>query len=179
MAKPIPYDYRVRLIKLRQSGRTYSSIAKEFGISERSIQRLWKRYQIEGESALKTKYHQSGRRSTYSSIIRDKIAEIRDGDQGAPYVRSQLLMKNAEEEIPHERTIQRWWLKQGINRPKGRPKSKSNWTEEPNHTWQIDGKEYIELAEEKEKVSWMKVADEATSSDLATRLFPHSPSDKH
>lgn len=176
MAKPIPYDDRVKIIARRQKGATYSCIAKEFGCSEKSVQRLWKRYETQGAAAFQTKYDQSGRRSPYAPAIRDKIDQVRDGEQGAPYVRSQLLMTRSKEEVPHERTIQRWWREKGVHRPKGRPKFKSNWTDQPNHTWQIDGKDHIQLANVKEKVSWMKVADEATSSDLATRLFPHCPS---
>jgi len=171
MAHPIPYDYRKQIVKLRQSGKTYSFIASTLGYSLKSVKRIWYAYQERGEKALHTNYHNSGRKSIFSRSIRAQIIEIKDGDQGAPYVRSKLLLQNVSEAIPHERTIQRWWKQQGIERPKGNPKRKSNWTKEPCHTLQIDGKGYVKL-KNGDQVSWIKIADEATGSDLHTQLFP-------
>lgn len=171
MARPIPYDYRKQIVLLRQSGKTYSSIANELGYSLKSIKRIWYAYQKCGEAGLCTRYQNSGRKSSYSSSIHEQIISVKDGDQGAPYVRSRLLSQNVSQRIPHERTIQRWWKAKGTERPKGTPKRKSNWTDKPGHTFQIDGKGYITL-KNGVQVSWIKVADEATGSDLQTTLFP-------
>ena len=171
MARPIPYDYRKLIVKLRQSGKTYSSIASELGYSLKSIKRIWYAYQERGEEALSTNYQNSGRKSPYPPSLHEQINTVKDGDQGAPYVRSRLLSQNIVQPIPHERTIQRWWRDKGIERPKGNPKRRSNWTDEPGHTYQIDGKGYITL-KDSSQVSWIKVADEATGSDLVTTLFP-------
>jgi hypothetical protein len=171
MSTPIPYDYRAQIVRLRKSGKTYPLIATLVPCSERSIKRIWRRYLQEGDEGLLTKYHQSGRPSSYGQAVRELVALEKTGEQGAPYIRSVLMEKHPGLDIPHERTLQRWWSAQGINRPKGRPKEKSTWTEQANHTWQIDGKEQVCLGND-QQVSWMKVADEATGSDLLTRLFP-------
>jgi len=171
MATPIPFDYRKKIVQLRKSGETYESIAGRFPFSLRSIKRICSLFEKEGETSFKTKYWLSGTRSPFGESVRGKIDEVKDGEQGAPYVRSVLLEKQPDMDIPHERTIQRYWKSAGSNRPKGRPKAESTWTKEPNHTWQIDGKGYIQLATG-EQVSWMNIADEATSSDLKVRLFP-------
>lgn len=170
MSKPIPYDFRVKIIRLRKSGRTFSSISKSVGYPVKSVKRIWYRYCSEGEPGLATKYSKSGRKSPFSSTITEKVKEVRDGEQGAPYVRSMLMANHPEENIPHERTLQRWWKNKGTNIPQGRPKKRSSWTDQANHTWQIDGKGPLLLKTE-QKVSWMKIADEATGSDLYTRLF--------
>jgi len=57
----------------------------------------------------------------YDSKIRASIKEIRDNEQGSTYVRSKLLQKHPNMTIPSARTIQRWWVKEGTNREKGRP----------------------------------------------------------
>lgn len=173
MATAIAYDFRKKIVKMRQEGKTYKTIATTFHCSEKSVQRLWKKFQVEGSSCFETKYHLSGRKKTFNKELLDKIAEVKDADQGAPYVRSVLLAKYPSLEIPHERTLQRWWKKEGTNRPVGRPKSKANWTNTPNHTWQIDGKGHLELGNGAQS-SWMKIVDEGTSSDLDTHLFPPS-----
>lgn len=175
MSTAIAYDYRKKIIEMRQGGTPYKSIASTFNCSERSVQRLWKKFQKEGAACLHTKYHLSGRKRSSSQELLDKIAKVKDGEQGAPYVRSILLAENPSLKIPHERTLQRWWKKEGTNRPVGRPKSKANWTNKANHTWQIDGKGHLQLGCE-HQASWMKIADEGTSSDLDTHLFPPSGS---
>ena len=171
MPTPIPYDYRQKIVQMRKSGKTIEAIAECFPYSLRSLKRVCSRFEKEGEPSFKTKYHLGGCSSPFGQTVRDKIAEVKDGEQGAPYVRSVLMEKHPDMAVPHERTIQRHWKSKGSNRPKGRPKQKSEWTKEPNHTWQIDGKGYIQLGSG-EQVSWMNIADEATSSDLQARLFP-------
>ena len=48
---------------------------------------------------------------------------------------------------------------------------KKFWTKEAHHTWQIDGKEGVRL-QNKKQVSWMNIADEASSAHL--KAFVHS-----
>lgn len=178
MAKPIPYDYRRQLVTLRKSGKKFKEIVKIIPYSEASLKRLWSRYKKEGEKGLLTRYQNCGIKSPYEETVKERIDSVKDGDQGAPYVRSQLLELYPEMKVPSERTIQYWWKSAGASRPKEPPKNRSTWTKEPNHTWQIDGKGYLTLATGKQ-ISWMKVADEATSSELKTRLFFPTTSGSH
>ena len=179
MSNPLSYSHRMQIIKLRESGMSYSAISKEVKCSIRTAQRLWSSYQKKGELGLKTKYHQSGRKRAYSSAIQAKIEGYNGSSVGAPYVRSILLQDYPEEAVPHERTIQRWWSKGNMEcyLPKS-TKSTSNWTGEVHHTWQIDGKSELKL-QDGQKLSWIKIADEASGSDLQTRLFSQSNSRRH
>lgn len=171
MARPIPYDYRQKIVQMRRSGKPYAQIAQCFGHSLSSIKRTCARFDKEGEASFETRYHLSGSSSPFDRSVLAKIAEVRDGEQGAPYVRSVLLEKHPGTAVPHERTIQRHWKANGGNRPRGRPKQRAAWTREPNHTWQLDGKGHVLLGSG-EEVSWMNVADEATSGGLHAELFP-------
>lgn len=175
MARAVPYSYREKIIQYRESGKKLREIVELIPYSEGSIKRILSRYKKEGKAGLQTRYQNCGIKSPYDIEIRNRVKSVKDGDQGAGYVRSKLLEQYPEHKIPSERTIQNWWKTAGSHRPKGRPKNRSKWTDEPNHTWQIDGKGYLTL-KTGEQISWMKVADEATNSDLGTRLFPPDPS---
>ncbi len=172
MARPIPYDYRVKIIRDRQAGKTFKQIAQQLGYSLSGVKKIWRQFQTHGEAGLDFNYHNCGRRSPYDEKLRELIDSIKDGDQGAPFVRSVLAYQNPDLPIPHERTIQRWWKSKGANRPKIiRERPKADWTKEVHHTWQIDGKEQVSLSQDKH-VSWINVADEASSSDLKAIIFP-------
>jgi len=172
MGKAIPYDFRVRIIKKIESGQSYQETAEEFGYSESGVKKIWYAFQKEGESSLVPKYANCGRKSPYKKEIRDRVDKIRDNQQGGTYVYSKLKEKYAEEPIPSVRTLTRWWKKEQTHRPKGRPreKEKKNWSIIPHHTWQIDGKELVQLSSG-QKVSWMNIGDEATAAHLKAKVY--------
>lgn len=122
MASPIPFDLRKLIVTRRQSGISYKKIQKEIGYSLSGIRNIWYQYQREGVTSLTTNYETCGKKSEYSQAVRDAIAEIRTGDQGASFVYSMLKVKYPDLPRPHIRTIQRWWEAQEENRPNGRPK---------------------------------------------------------
>lgn len=108
MAQPIMYVDRLRIIKMRQSGCSFAKIAQELGYSADGVRKIWKRFETQGQDGLKTSYQNSGVRSPYSELKALVKAE-KTGEQGAPYIRSVLMSLYPEQDIPHERTIQRWW----------------------------------------------------------------------
>lgn len=169
---PISYDFRIKIIEGRKSGKTFDQIAEQYGFSVSGVKKIWRQFQLLGEPGLQPQYSHSGRPPVFAEQIKELIALQKTGQQGGPFIRSVLEDKYPELKIPHERTMQRWWQSQGINRPKGRrKKNNSNWSNEVHHTWQIDGKEQISLGNGQE-VSWMNIADEASSSNLLARVFP-------
>lgn len=131
MGKSIPYSYRLEIVNRRKTGVSYATIAKELGYSISGIRKIWYNYQKNGEASLETNYKNCGRTRIYSKEIEHLVNEVRDNQQGGAYVRSkleQLILtgdKRTEalsiSDIPHERTLQRWWQKSGTNRKKGKP----------------------------------------------------------
>ncbi len=121
MAQFIPYDHRKQIIDKRELGITYQKIHEELGYSISGIKKIWYQYQQEGLSCLCPKYENCGRKSPYSQSVHDAVNTIRNGEQGAAFVYSMLKVKYPDLARPHIRTIQRWWEKQEVNRPKGRP----------------------------------------------------------
>ena len=122
MGKAIPFDYRKKIVKRIKQGEKAKNLAKEFGFSESGVKKIWYAYKKEGEKAYQTKYTNCGCHSIYDSSIRNTVAEVRDNMQGGAYVRSKLEQEYPDKQIPHERTLQRWWVQQGVNRQKGRPR---------------------------------------------------------
>ena len=172
MGSSIPFEIRKKIVKDRQSGLTYGAIVQKRGYSVSGVKKIWRRYLSAGESGLETDYHRCGRKPVYDAPMQELIHEHRNGEQGAPFIRSVLEEKYPDRRIPHERTIQRLWQAAGTNRPKGRRSAgKSGWTREAQDTWQIDGKEQIELSNA-EQVSWLNIVDEASRSQLQTEVFP-------
>jgi len=172
MAKAIPYDFRIKIIKDLQAGKSCGQIAQECCCTKKAIRALWRAYQSKGEEALRAGYHRCGKHSSSTSEVGDLISSLRNGEQGAPFIVSVLMEKYPDKPIPHERTVQRWWKSQGANRPKGRPpRPKEPFVREAHHTWQIDGKEQIPL-KSGQQVTWINIADEASSSDLYAEVFP-------
>jgi hypothetical protein len=121
MARPIPYDYRKKIIRDRKLGKSSLDIAQELGYSLSGVKKIWSDYQKRGELSLKTSYHNCGISSIYDSSTRQIIDGIKTGQQGAPFVYSMLHFKHPEVESPSIRTMQRWWSKEKIGRPQGRP----------------------------------------------------------
>ena len=46
---------------------------------------------------------------------------------------------------------------------------REKWTDQVHHTWQIDGKEHIEISDGK-AISWLQIADEGSGSLLASEV---------
>ena len=132
MGKPIPYDYRVKIVQRRKKGESAESIADSIPYSKSAVDKLWARYQEQGEAAFKTKYANCGRSRTYGEETDQLVAELRDNSQGADYVVSKLQQYHPEKEIPSARTLQRRWLEEGTNSPKGRPTEENDAEEKKN-----------------------------------------------
>lgn len=178
MPKPIPHDIRLKIIRDRQAGQSFATIAHSTNYSISGVKKIWYQFKGKGLEGLQLGYHRCGRSSPFSDDMHQLISSVKDGDQGAPFIRSILEHNHPSLRIPHERTIQRWWKAKGENREKiVRRHNNRDWTKEVHHTWQIDGKELVQLAN-KERVSWMNVADEASSSVLSTTVFPPGDNDQ-
>ena len=129
MGKAICYDVRTKIIKRRQSGESYKSIAEDFGVSQSGVKKIWYRYQKVGEAAYLPDYSNCGRPVIYKAATYEEVDSIRDNAQGAAYVHSKLVQKHPQKQVPSIRTLQRAWVKQGTQRPKGKPSDREKKVE--------------------------------------------------
>lgn len=174
MGKPIPYDVRAKIARDFQAGEPVCKIVAETGVSQSGARQIIRRYKERGDSALTADYSRCGKapRKHFAEHVESELDRRREKPPGSYYVSSVLCEQFTGERVPSARTVQRRWAKAGNPRKKGRPPQGANdWTEEVHHTWQIDGKEQIELSTG-QQVSWGNIADEASGTDLRTEVFP-------
>ncbi len=88
-------------------------------------------------------------------------------------IRLLIAEKWPELDVPHERTLQRWFRAAGVNR-RGKRRivgQKGHRGQEPHAVWQMDAKEQMKLADESE-ASWLMVTDEKSGASMAAEVFP-------
>ncbi len=175
MTRAISYDRRVKILRDRAFGKTIAVVAAENLCSISAVKALLKRHKELGEACLVPAYGNCGKsaRTHFSPPVMEAVMAYRERSFGAPYLNSQLGLLFPQERIPDTRTIQRMWKKKGNPRSKGHQKTvrRGPWSKKAGETWQIDGKEQVELADGSQ-VSWLNVADEASSAALQTTVFP-------
>ena len=125
MGKPIPYDYRVKIVERRKKGESAKFIASTIPYSLSAVNKIWARYQKKGEVAFQTQYSKCGRPKKYGKEYENLVTQIRDNSQGANYVVCKLHQYYPEKETPSARTLQRHWAEQGTSLSKGRPSKKA------------------------------------------------------
>ena len=176
MGKPIPYDFREKIVRERASGKSYAQIVQDLGysVSEVGARKIWAAFKKTGEASLSSRYDRCGRRSQYGEDIRDKIEALRQGSRGAPYIKSVLAAQGGD--YPSERSMQRWWRARGTQKPKGgKTKAEKALLVAPHDVWEVDGKEQMAI-QSGEKLTWMNIADKASGAALGASLFPLSQS---
>lgn len=129
MGKAISYDVRVKIVKRRESGESYKSIAEDFSLSESGVKKIWYRYQQAGEAAYLPDYSHCGRPLVYQQAAYEAVNSVRDNAQGAAYVHSKLVQQQPDKQVPSIRTIQRLWVSQGTQRRKGKPSDREKKVE--------------------------------------------------
>jgi hypothetical protein len=91
---------------------------------------------------------------------------------GAGLIRLLLQQKWPTRQVPHERTLQRWFQAAGLQPARQRrPGSKRQRGSAPHEVWEMDAKEHIKLASGHE-VSWLLISDEKSGAQLDASVFP-------
>lgn len=174
MGKAIPHDYRKKIVRERQKGKTYPQIVEELGypITVLGARKIYKAFEKEGEAGLLTGWSRSGRRPVYDQSVKDRVNELRRGTRGAPYIHSVLVSQGGATAVPSERTIQQWWRSAGTNRPKkGKTKTERQNDVKAHDIWEVDAKEQMPI-QTGALTTWMNVADKGTGADLFAEVFP-------
>lgn len=176
MPRPLPLPLRQRVAQLLRQGLTPDDIAPQLHISPRSVRRLRRRLrQRPADLALQPDYHQGGRRrSADSERLRQRAAELRREHPtwGAGRIRSRMLREGLKG-VPGRRVLARWLKELGLAQlptVAGKPSSDQGRACEPHHTWQVDAKEGIRLANGR-RVCWLRLADEFSGAVLLTVVF--------
>ena len=170
MPRPIPYELRREIVRRKQAGKSFSEIAEALDLSYWTVRQIWRRFRDEGEEGLQTRYRSGPREIKFASeVYREAIQLKKEHPRwGAGLIRSLLLKRWPEEEVPSERTLQRWWEREGIHRrPKRTHSPQLPRAQEVHEAWQVD-------AVEVKQGTWITITDEKSGAVLEGRLFPLS-----
>lgn len=176
MPKPVPVPIRQKIWERAQQGEGSADLAAAFDLPARTVRHLLKRLRERGEAGLATDYRPPPPPShAKPQAIRQAVLakRLEHPTWGAGIIRVALVEERPEVAWPQARTMQRWLRQAGLGpappgRRQGRPRNRAT---RPHQTWQIDACEQIGLRNG-DKVSWLRVVDEATGAVLGTVVFP-------
>lgn len=176
MGVPIPVPIRQVIVERHERGQTLETIAHEMGMSFWTVRKIWRRYRDKGEAGLRPEYDMGASREirspqlAYRAAVWLKRAHPR---WGAGMIRLLIAEKWPELKVPHERTMQRWFVAAGVNRRgKGHITGhKSKRGQAVHEVWQMDAKEQMKLADESQ-ASWLMATDEKSGAIISGQIFP-------
>lgn len=174
MSKTLPLIKRKAIIKDFQKGASISKLSKEHEVCYETVRRLCKRFSDKGESGLLPRYKNCGPQEIKSDpfIYRTAIWLKRlHRKWGAPLIKLILEKRYPNKKVPSVRTLQNWYRKTKLNRPRTKhPSTKKQWAKRVHEVWQIDGNEENKLANDK-WACWLTVVDEHSGSLIAAPAF--------
>src|SRR6516164_3494517 len=176
MPRPLPLAFRQASWHRRQRGESAAAIAAALDLRPRTVRQLVRRFQRRGASALAPSYHRDPvTPSALPDAVRQDGLGLRQGHPswGAGLIRVILGRAHAPEQLPSERTLQRWFHAAGLGpAPAGRrPGVNPERARAAHQVWQMDAKERVKL-KTGEQVSWLRVVDECSGAVLWTAVFP-------
>lgn len=174
MPKAIAVAIRRQIVERREQGERLNRIALDLSIPYESVRKVWRFYRRTGQ--LVPNYQACGRRGVQASrrVYRAAVWLKRlHPTWGAPLIRQVIRDKWPNETVPHERSLQRWFVQAGVQPAKPKPEGQARHGrgKAPHNIWEMDSREAIQLASG-EKVSWVLVSDEASGAVLGARVFP-------
>lgn len=177
MPAALALSIREEIVRRRQKGETFREIARELRVSYAATRRIWERFEQEGN--LRPHYDRCRPPEVRKAkVVHEQAVELkqRHPSWGAGLIRLELCEQFANEEVPSERTLQRWFRRAGVGRRRGdsQVRVKVKRGRVAHEVWAMDAKEQIRL-ENGEYVSWLVITDEGSGAVLSATLFPHSP----
>lgn len=176
MPAALALSIREEIVRRRQQGETFRRIARELKVSYAATRRIWDRFEQEGN--LKPHYERCRPPEVRKAVrLHERAVELKQSHPrwGAGLIRLELSEEFPTEELPSERTLQRWFRRAGVGRTRvdTQPRVRVKRGQEPHEVWAMDAKEQIRLADGR-YVSWLTITDEGSGAVLSATLFPHS-----
>lgn len=167
---------RAAIVEQRAQGHSLRFVSEELHLSYSTVRNIYRRYQQQGPAGLTPLYHHCGVVPPSARQRRFKrtalwLKRLHPG-WGAPFIRLQLQQRYGTRALPGERTLQRWFHRAGLYRPKTVfPAADVRWAGAVHDVWQLDGKEQLRL-QSGGKASYLSIVDEKSGSLLNAFVFP-------
>jgi hypothetical protein len=178
MPVPIAVAIREQIVIRRQGGENLGEIARDLGMSYDSVRNVWRLYQSQGR--IKPNYGNCGPKApkVCKRVYRAALfLKHKHPTWGAGLIKQLIEDKWADETVPSERSLQRWFKRAGINqaRKKQLGEARKGRGKAVHNVWEMDSREEIRLASG-QKVVWLVASDEASGAILKGSIFPHRQS---
>lgn len=176
MPRALSVPLREEIVERHRRGETLASVAGEMALPYYTVRKVWRYHARRG--SLQPRYDRCGRPGVRSSRWAHRSAlwlKRRHPRWGAGLILTLLRERRPEEPLPHERTLQDWFKRAGLTRPRspGAPPlpQERGRASEPHEVWQMDAKEQVALGDGTQ-VCWLTLTDEASGALLGAEVFP-------
>lgn len=131
MPSALPIAVREEIITRRENGEAFTTIAQEMNLAYPTVRQIWHHKQKHGY--LHPNYHACRPAPLLKpQAVYDKAIEMKRAHPkwGATLIRTQLLDLFDVADVPHERTLQLWFKREGIHQSprQTEKKNSSSWT---------------------------------------------------
>lgn len=167
-------DIREAIVVDKNNGKTLLQISEERSISYSTIKRIWSLYQKGGKQNLVLKYSNCGLKQPkyYKMYRRSTWLKRKHPNWGAPYIATILSERYPKATLPSNRTMQKWFRKKGLTKPRTiRKESPVEKVAQVHDCWQIDAKENLVLQDET-KACYLSIVDVKSGGFLDAPVFP-------
>jgi hypothetical protein len=149
-----------------------TELAERFGLPARTVRRLLQSARAAGKPTAPA-YHTGPRPGAASAVCAAALLLKEEHPAwGARFILGVLAESHHEDDLPHERTVRRWFRSRDkVPAPAGRRPERLPRAKKPHQRWQVDAADQMHLADGSD-LSWLKGMDECSGAALGTALFP-------
>ena len=175
MGAALSVSTRELIVNEKLSGKSLVDISQEQSLSYATTCLIWRRFKSKGFEGLAPDYQNCGPRQIKSSALIHRCSlylKRKYPFWGAPVIRTILSERYPAEKLPSVRSLQVWFKRAGLSKPKfHREKARDIQAERVHDCWQLDSKEYITLADGS-KACYLTSVDVKSGALLAAQVFP-------
>lgn len=176
MGSAIAIGLRDQLISLKQQGHTLQQISQRLELPLGTVSNLSARYKQQGHLAVG--YARCGPKQARSEALFHRASlwlKRLHPRWGAGLIRLQLGQRYGAQSAPAVRTLQRWFRRAGLSKPRQQPRPPGIGQSRAVHNiWQVDAKENLRLPDGT-GACYLTITDEHSGAGLAALVFPPRP----
>jgi transposase len=173
MGQAISMAVREQFIRLKAQRHSLSAISEQLDLRYGTACKL--SAQLKAEGSLSLHYQHCGPKDVKSNplLVRAScwLRRLHPG-WGAPFIRLQLVRRYGAQGVPKSRTLQRWFRRWKLTKPRQQVNQPSIGTATAVHNiWQVDAKENLTL-HDGSPACYLTITDEHSGAGLAALVFP-------
>jgi hypothetical protein len=178
MGRSLDPSLRHKIVEGKKQGRTYTSLANEFGVGYNSVRTICHRYEKEGSLGLLPKTSNCGRRVQSVSYFAYRFVRLiahLHPTWGILYILTRISHNYPELILQSTRHYQRLIKRHfGTPPPPVLPQSGTfDRARVAHQTWQVDAKEHLHFIDTPDQEGcFLNITDEKTTALLNAKAFP-------